>query len=286
MSQAEDLQAIHDYFNRTAGKTVAGKAAKESWNSWYNSLNFLSKMMDSTLVEAKNRRVAFDVANGEAARPQGSTLTAEEANYFANMPVINVTGMTPAAAKKALSTPSGTPAPASLVATGKPVLRRGAKNGQVKEFQQLIGITPADGNFGPGTEAAVKKFQADHGIKADGVVGAATWTAALGTKKEPSIIQKIVENFTPPTPGQTVSVNPVPSNQSVAKIPAAKPAATPTYSTGFVETPPSNLNQKVQAVQANMLGGLRGLPLWGKVTLGVATLGGLWYALTHRKPVR
>jgi peptidoglycan hydrolase-like protein with peptidoglycan-binding domain len=36
-----------------------------------------------------------------------------------------------------------------------------------------------DGSFGSRTEQAVKAFQTMRGLKADGVVGAKTWTALL-----------------------------------------------------------------------------------------------------------
>jgi Putative peptidoglycan binding domain len=36
-----------------------------------------------------------------------------------------------------------------------------------------------DGDYGPGTIAAVKRFQAAHGLTADGVIGTGTWTALM-----------------------------------------------------------------------------------------------------------
>jgi peptidoglycan hydrolase-like protein with peptidoglycan-binding domain len=43
----------------------------------------------------------------------------------------------------------------------------------IRLMQQKLGI-PADGQFGPATERALKAFQSHHGLVADGIVGAAT----------------------------------------------------------------------------------------------------------------
>lgn len=71
----------------------------------------------------------------------------------------------------------------------KPTLRRGDSGAfvtlaQTKLIQQGYdcGSTGADGEFGKNTEAAVKRFQLDHGLTADGVIGASTWEALDGVK--------------------------------------------------------------------------------------------------------
>ena len=62
------------------------------------------------------------------------------------------------------------------------VLRQGAKGGEVKEVQRRLKqwgyySGSVDGVFGAGTKAAVIAFQKKNGLKADGVVGKATYKA-------------------------------------------------------------------------------------------------------------
>ena len=66
------------------------------------------------------------------------------------------------------------------------VLKKGAKNNQVKTLQRVLyamgydlGEKPIDGSFGPKTDAAVRKFQKDNKLEADGSVGAKTWAKLL-----------------------------------------------------------------------------------------------------------
>lgn len=63
-------------------------------------------------------------------------------------------------------------------------LKRGMRGDEVAVLQRLLatrGFSPGrvDGDFGPGTDAAVRAFQASEGLLVDGVVGART-LAALG----------------------------------------------------------------------------------------------------------
>lgn len=82
------------------------------------------------------------------------------------------------------------------VADNTPTLRRGNKGEAVEELQALLNAKfgfdlEIDGDFGKATETAVKEFQKQHGLTADGVVGKKTW-AALGVS--PEIVNPPVDN--------------------------------------------------------------------------------------------
>jgi peptidoglycan hydrolase-like protein with peptidoglycan-binding domain len=61
------------------------------------------------------------------------------------------------------------------------LLKNGSKGGDVKKLQEKLGLT-ADGSFGPGTEKAVKKWQIDNDLAADGIVGEGTWNKMFGSE--------------------------------------------------------------------------------------------------------
>jgi cell wall-associated NlpC family hydrolase len=61
----------------------------------------------------------------------------------------------------------------------------GDRGTQIATIQQALAnngysIT-IDGDYGAGTQSAIKEFQASHGLEADGVVGAATYAALVGS---------------------------------------------------------------------------------------------------------
>lgn len=61
------------------------------------------------------------------------------------------------------------------------MLKRGSSGPDVAALQKQLGI-PADGDYGPRTEAAVKAFQARSGLVADGEAGPATLAALAPAK--------------------------------------------------------------------------------------------------------
>jgi peptidoglycan hydrolase-like protein with peptidoglycan-binding domain len=60
------------------------------------------------------------------------------------------------------------------------VLRKGSRGPLVAEVQEKLGIAPADGIFGPGTERAIKSWQSSKGLVADGVLGPKTLGKLFG----------------------------------------------------------------------------------------------------------
>ena len=70
------------------------------------------------------------------------------------------------------------------------LLKVGTSGESVKKLQTALGLT-ADGKFGPGTQKAVKDYQAKNGLEADGFAGPAT-LAKLGIYREltPAMVTK------------------------------------------------------------------------------------------------
>ena len=71
-----------------------------------------------------------------------------------------------------------------LVSIKVPVLKKGCKGAAVRALQAVLNAGgfncgEPDGSFGSNTDAAVRKFQKAKGLKVDGSVGEATWTALL-----------------------------------------------------------------------------------------------------------
>lgn len=78
--------------------------------------------------------------------------------------------------------PAPAPAPAPVESGARPypgtALRRGSRGDDVKWVQRIVGTT-ADGDFGPVTDRAVRRFQSRNrdARPVDGIVGRITWAA-------------------------------------------------------------------------------------------------------------
>ena len=66
--------------------------------------------------------------------------------------------------------------------TSQPTVRKGSKGEAVRKLQEILarlgydlGPCGTDGDFGRRTDAAVRQFQRDSGLEADGIAGPLTW---------------------------------------------------------------------------------------------------------------
>lgn len=77
-----------------------------------------------------------------------------------------------------VSAPQKSAAAPSKAAAAR-TLRRGMKGDDVARMQKVLGVA-ADGDFGFGTDAALKKWQRANGLTADGIAGPKTQAKMLG----------------------------------------------------------------------------------------------------------
>lgn len=89
----------------------------------------------------------------------------------------------------------------------EPTIKRGSKGESVKKAQNALKARwydpgPIDGLFGAKTESAVKWYQSDHGLTADGIVGPRTWagldppTVKKGSKGDVvKMLQRLLKSY-------------------------------------------------------------------------------------------
>jgi putative chitinase len=80
------------------------------------------------------------------------------------------------------------------------LLKLGSEGEDVKKLQTKLGVDPI-GKFGPKTEAAVKAWQAEHGLVADGIVGDKSWGVIMGESAAPVSAPTVI---TEPAPVKSV----------------------------------------------------------------------------------
>lgn len=299
MSQIDDMVALNDYFNRVIAITPEAVKHKAAWYTWYNGLGAIEKRMSNAVWDqARARRNEFNLANAktpsEKAQVEYVMATGTTTESLAGKPAAVVQ------AKRDEIKQMGAQIKQQVTNAGAvyPTLRRGSKGEAVKRWQSIV-FMPADGNFGSGTEAATKKFQAGKGLTADGVVGPKTWSAATGAPAqtvvppEPKgVLETIVEAVLPaPKPPTTVVSQVKPPSASAPRPPMPRPptASTPRPPTASAPRPPTaGPSPKPTTVPAapppaayvspsttaSMIGGFNKVPTWAKF-VGAGILGAL-----------
>jgi peptidoglycan hydrolase-like protein with peptidoglycan-binding domain len=284
---AGDIDAINDYISRTTATTSAAREDQASWVGWYKGLGFFDKMSDSTLQDANAKRDRFNIDNKTPPIPS-VPLTTEEAKYFLTMPVVDTTGMTAEQAQKAVwSAKPVSPQPVSLTVK-RTTIKEGSTGDNVKEWQRIVGGIAIDGKFGTTTTAATKKWQTNHGLKADGIVGPLTWNAAYGDlpKLEPEIPSASTEASArsaegPAVTGKIYATSTEVKNVTLPTTTAAK--TTTAKSTTTTTTGTTTTDIKPAVVEAGFLSFLNNIPTWAKWALGLIAAGGIGYGLSKEK---
>ena len=86
--------------------------------------------------------------------------------------------------------------------------KRGSTGEMVKQIQEALNLLP-DGIFGITTEQAVREFQRNKGLKADGIVGPATLArlVPLKFKKSSRVITEIIVHCSATPEGKDYTVD-------------------------------------------------------------------------------
>lgn len=83
------------------------------------------------------------------------------------------------------------------------IYKKGAKGDMVKRIQTALNINP-DGVFGNKTEQAVKKFQAEHGLVADGIVGEKTIALLIPNSDGIDIVKGYIKTHITQSPNRLI----------------------------------------------------------------------------------
>jgi len=106
----------------------------------------------------------------------------------ARLQAIALSGAAASAAAPAGAASADTAAAGVAPAQPRPVLGRGSQGDAVVQLQNMLRdlnfAVAIDGDFGPGTEVAVTRFQSENGLAANGIVGPQTWGALDAAKKQ------------------------------------------------------------------------------------------------------
>lgn len=188
-----DCSGMFVWAYRQYGKSIAHISTK-IYTSYCGKRGKLTADLKKTLLpgtavftgdtETNHPHVGLYVGNGKVIEAAGvdagvctSNLSANKWKWYGELKQVNYTAQN---TQEQPSAPVNDNSPTQSL----PTLKRGSKGEYVTLLQTKLankgydlGSYGVDGDFGKATEAAVKKFQKDHGLEQDGVVGKKTWAA-------------------------------------------------------------------------------------------------------------
>lgn len=144
-----------------------------------------------------------------------------------------------------------------------PTIKKGDRGASVAKWQRLIGVT-ADGNFGAGTDAATRAYQTAHGLTPDGVVGVATWGAALDDKSPAGMLALEWNQASAEIPAPPASPAVIPPVPGAMPIDPGAPVVVNFQKAGApagVKAP----TVQVKPIESGMLGAAMNLPWYIKL---------------------
>ena len=183
-------QAVQDRARQLLAQLWArGKGASKTEQVNGRWITFRAEIVRSGKqgVVAYRLRIAGAAPKPGAPRPPGTASAPAPAPApAAAVPItVNVPAAAPAPGQVPIPVPGGTIYTSPVAFR---TLRRGMGQApeppldDVRLVQQKLGVTPANGRFGPLTEAAVRKYQLQKGLKPDGIVGPLTWTSLFAVR--------------------------------------------------------------------------------------------------------
>lgn len=142
-----------------AAEYVATKKGALESACWFWATNNIDRYADADDIVGMTKRI------------NGGTIGLDDrkARYSKAKAIL---GGAPVSTRQRSTTPSNKD-------SGARTLRRGMKGDDVARVQKKLGIA-ADGDFGPGTLVAAKKWQRANGLTADGIIGAETQAKMFG----------------------------------------------------------------------------------------------------------
>lgn len=179
---------------KTASCTAFMNAAKKSgrWvTSGYQSGDIILYNFDNNRADADHVGICESASSGSVTCIEGNTSTSSQDNGGKVMRRTRNIYLVLGAYRPNFDNTATTITDSSTTKGAKCVvtlsqLSKGSKGNSVKALQILLigygyscGSCGADGDFGSGTQSAVKRFQGTKGLSVDGIVGVNTWSKLL-----------------------------------------------------------------------------------------------------------